>query len=126
MPATPTPESRELRQRLQARAHRARILRRRVAALTISLFLASWGTIYGAGHLGASSAKVSLLASVSTDRTTPEKAKTTSSAGDGDPGKVATTSSTTSDSVSSKSDSSSSAGDSSTTGTPTAVTTQQS
>jgi len=47
-----TPVAKELERRLRRRARRASILRRRVGALTISLFLVSWGAIYG----GATSA----------------------------------------------------------------------
>ncbi|MGD0981502.1 MAG: hypothetical protein ABR946_08465, partial [Solirubrobacteraceae bacterium] len=49
----------ELERRLRRRARRARILRRRVGALTISLFLVSWGAIYGGGYLGVAGAKAS-------------------------------------------------------------------
>jgi hypothetical protein len=43
-----------LRQRLRARARRVSVLRRRVGALTIALFLATFGAISATGALGKS------------------------------------------------------------------------
>jgi len=55
--ANQTPVAKELERRLRRRARRASILRRRVGALTISLFLVSWGAIYGGSYLGVAGAK---------------------------------------------------------------------
>lgn len=45
-------QARELHRRIQARARRTQILRRRVALAAASLFVASWGTIYVGGQFG--------------------------------------------------------------------------
>jgi hypothetical protein len=47
-----------LRQRLRARARRVSVLRRRVGALTIALFLATFGAISATGALGKSTSNV--------------------------------------------------------------------
>jgi hypothetical protein len=55
----------ELRRRLRARERRIKVLRRRVGAVTLSLFLLSWAAVYAGGELGRStsvaSAKVALV-----------------------------------------------------------------
>jgi len=66
------PRSAELERRLRARARRAAALRRRVAALTITLFLGFWIAIYASGAFGASTvttaAKTTLTAATSKSR----------------------------------------------------------
>ena len=57
--------SQQLRRRLRARARRVKILRRRIGALTLALFVAASGAILAEGSLGhASSATATKLASV--------------------------------------------------------------
>ncbi len=117
---TPSRQSPELRRRLRARARRTKVLRRRIVALTIGLFLALWGAIGAAGYLGVyKTAQVSLLASTASSRSTgtTRRAAAHSSAG---------TDATSSGSSEGNSAPSTSTTTTTTTATPTAVTTSQS
>ena len=49
----------ELARRLRARTRRANLLRRRVAALALTLTVSSWGAVYILGGLGATNAGAS-------------------------------------------------------------------
>jgi len=75
-------QSPELRRRLRARARRVKIIRRRVGAATIALFLACFGVILDAGSFGSTStagaSKVALVASVPASKTSSDAGKTTS------------------------------------------------
>jgi len=67
-----SPQTVQLRRRLRARARRAKVLRRRVAATAITLFLAFWTMIYAAGGLGRpSTGRLALLASRTSSKSTP-------------------------------------------------------
>jgi hypothetical protein len=52
---SPRPSA-DLAKRLRARARRARMLRRRIAVLAVTLMAGSWGTVAAFGGLGASAA----------------------------------------------------------------------
>lgn len=118
--ATTTRQSPELRRRLRARARRTKVLRRRIVALTLGLFLALWGAISAAGYLGVyKTTQVSLLASTAASRSAGTKARAAlassaaaTSSGSSAAGSAAATSASTTTTT--------------TTVTPTAVTTSQS
>jgi len=129
-----TPVAKELERRLRRRARRASILRRRVGALTISLFLVSWGAIYGGGYLGVAGAKALRVtttaargasAKVDTGKTSGSSGSSAASGSSGSSGSSDSSASSGSSGSSSASGSDTSNG-SSATSTATSVTTRQS
>jgi hypothetical protein len=112
-----SPRSPDLRRRLRARERRVKILRRRVGAVTLTLFALSWAAVYEGGAFGRStvlsSGKVALVAATKSTTTTASHHTVSSD-------------STSSSAKSTGGAASTSSGQAATQSTATAVTTRQS
>lgn len=117
---SPSPASSpELKRRLRARARRVSVLRRRIGALTVTMFLAAWLVVAGLGWSGKSST-VATLTAPGAHAARVVKRDSGAAVSSGDASSASTKTSTSSSASSAETSTSSSAS------SPSAVTTAQS
>jgi hypothetical protein len=113
--------SAELARRLRGRARRAKVLRRRIVALTVALFVAAWSTVYVFGYLGSTATTATALAQARTAAVLTRRGDTAEETATG-----STTATRTSTTTTTPTSTSTSNGTSSSAATVTPVTTSQS